>query len=110
MLAGLRAAQGDQTAIDYLKRDGAYELIETFRPGSGEVAKPMTTGDLRAMLRKRFAFPDYLFLEEVANGTFSDDGTGYPVREGKYDPSLSIEPPSSFLLPEDATHVVWFSK
>lgn len=33
----------------------------------GEIAKPIGTEDLRAMLRKRFAYPDYLLLEEVSN-------------------------------------------
>ena len=45
----------------------------------GVIAVPVTTSDLREMLRKRFAFPDYLLLEEVSN---REAGTGQRYADG----------------------------
>ena len=50
------------------------------------------------------------FRKAVEFGSFIDyDGYGHPVRDGKMSQEL-VCPSQVMLLPEDATHVIWFNK
>jgi hypothetical protein len=52
------------------------------------------------------------FEEYVDSGAFIDyDGFRYPVKDSLCDPEIIIKP-SSFkeILPEDATHIVWYNR
>lgn len=51
------------------------------------------------------------FRESVRCGMFIDyDGFGYPVKDGKCDSKIWVQPSKVEEIPEDATHVVWFNK
>ena len=51
------------------------------------------------------------FREKVETGMFIDyDGFGYPVREGKADPDITVKPSRLDDIPADATHIVWFNR
>lgn len=51
------------------------------------------------------------FREACACGGFIDyDGYGYPVKDGKADPDVIIQPSRLGEIPDDATHIVWFNR
>lgn len=51
------------------------------------------------------------FKECCETGTFIDyDGYGHPVKDGFSDESIDIRPSCIHLIPEDATHIVWFNR
>ena len=52
------------------------------------------------------------FNENCECGGFIDyDGFGYPVKEGKADPTISVYPSTRHkVIPKDATHVMWFNR
>lgn len=39
-----------------------------------------------------------------------DDGWGYPVKDNKADLEVIIYPSIVHLIPEDATHIVWYNQ
>ncbi len=50
------------------------------------------------------------FLEACEDGFFIDyDGYGYPVKDNKYH-KLQIYPSCAFLIPSEATHIMWFNR
>ena len=51
------------------------------------------------------------FLECVKDRAFIDyDGYGHPVKDKKSDLLIDIQPSSIHLIPEDATHIIWFNR
>jgi len=51
------------------------------------------------------------FKKIVALGGFTDyDGHGYAVKNNKADMTTVISPSKIHLLPDDATHIVWFNR
>lgn len=51
------------------------------------------------------------FLECCACGAFIDyDGWGNPVKDGLRDLSIEVRPSKLHLIPEDATHIVWYNR
>jgi len=51
------------------------------------------------------------FTQHVKDHSFIDyDGFGYPVKDGKADPSIYIKPSRLHEIPADATHIVWFNR
>ena len=51
------------------------------------------------------------FREQCESGSFIDyDGFGYPVKGGLSDPEIVVKPSRIDLIPEDATHIVWFNR
>lgn len=52
------------------------------------------------------------FMDHVREGSFIDyDGHGHPVRDGLADETIFINPSSAHaLIPNDATHIVWFNR
>lgn len=59
-------------------------------------ADVMTVEDFKSAVERR-AFTDY-------------DGSGCPVKDGKMDWQYTIYPSTMEVIPEDATHIVWFNK
>ena len=51
------------------------------------------------------------FKSCVHSGAFIDyDGFGYPVKDKKADPKITIVPSCLETIPEDATHIIWFNR
>jgi hypothetical protein len=52
------------------------------------------------------------FMSEVNNnGLFNDnDGVGFPAKDNQLDYDVEIYPSRMDLIPDDATHIVWFNK
>ena len=51
------------------------------------------------------------FRENVESGGFIDyDGWGYPVRDGKADYSITVQPSRVNQIPDDATHILWLNR
>ena len=52
------------------------------------------------------------FIQACQSQTFIDyDGHGYPVKDSKADQEIIIKPSNiRFLIPKDATHIVWYNK
>lgn len=52
------------------------------------------------------------FLDNVRVRAFINyDGFGYPVKDGKCDPSICIKPSTAEnTIPKDATHIVWYNR
>lgn len=51
------------------------------------------------------------FLDLCRSKSFVDyDGYGHPVKDGKSDPDIRVQPSRCDLIPSDATHVVWYNK
>ncbi len=51
------------------------------------------------------------FREHCESGMFIDyDGHGYPATEKQMDGGVTIRPSSRTLIPEWATHIVWFNR
>lgn len=51
------------------------------------------------------------FIECCKDGSFiDDDGWGYPVKDKKADRGVIIYPSIVHLIPEDATHIVWYNQ
>ena len=51
------------------------------------------------------------FKEFCKDGAFIDyDGFGYPVKDKMADPSIWIKPSKLGMIPEDATHIVWYNR
>ncbi len=45
------------------------------------------------------------------NGRFIDyDGFGYPVKDKLADESIDIKPSKLKLIPDDATHIIWYNR
>lgn len=60
-------------------------------------------------------YADLMTVEDFKNcvevGGFKDyDGFGFPVKDGKEDDDLFILPSRLHEIPEDATHIAWYSK
>lgn len=51
------------------------------------------------------------FKDFCSSGAFIDyDGFGYPVRDKKCNPAVTIKPSRLDDIPEDATHIVWYNR
>jgi len=51
------------------------------------------------------------FKEFCESGAFIDyDGEGAPVKDGYADLKVIVKPSKLDLIPEDATHIVWFNR
>ena len=50
------------------------------------------------------------YLSMMNDGCFYDDGYGHPMKDGKMDNEIYINPPSLMAWPEDATHIMWYNK
>lgn len=51
------------------------------------------------------------FKEFCASGAFIDyDGYGHPVKDRKSDLEIYIRPSKLNMIPEDATHIVWYNR
>lgn len=51
------------------------------------------------------------FRRHCEQGSFVDyDGFGHPVKNGKADPNIGIQPSRLETIPADATHIVWYNR
>lgn len=51
------------------------------------------------------------FCEHVRDKSFIDyDGYGHPVKDGKADETVFIQPSTIDRIPADATHIVWYNR
>jgi len=51
------------------------------------------------------------FVDNCKDNFFVDyDGNGHPVKDGKMMWSLTIKPSRLDMIPNDATHIMWFNK
>lgn len=51
------------------------------------------------------------WLSCVADGGFIDyDGFGHPVRDGLMDGTIDIWPSQADMVPQDATHIMWYNR
>jgi hypothetical protein len=51
------------------------------------------------------------FRGACRSGGFMDyDGFGYPVKDNMINITISVNPSQVHLIPEDATHIVWYNK
>lgn len=51
------------------------------------------------------------FIECCDDQGFTDyDGFGHSVKDKMCDPSIIIYPSQLYLIPKDATHIVWYNK
>jgi hypothetical protein len=51
------------------------------------------------------------FIEHACNRTLiNDDGFGFPVKDNLADEDIMIMPSSICLIPNDATHIVWYNR
>lgn len=51
------------------------------------------------------------FKEFVKCGAFIDyDGYGHPVKEHLLDKSIWVKPSNLSVIPDDATHIVWYNR
>ncbi len=51
------------------------------------------------------------FKELCAEHSFIDyDGYGYPVKDKMADTSMCITPSKIYMIPQDATHIVWYNR
>lgn len=51
------------------------------------------------------------WLAHVEDGSFVDyDGSGHPVKDKLCDPKIWIFPSQPWMIPADATHIVWYNR
>jgi hypothetical protein len=102
-----------------LTQDGGYEIVEY------DNLSPLFYSVTEATESDRPEYGNYsceigtigrvMAIEEFKtaciNKSFIDyDGHGHPAKDGGMDPMIEVKPSLLFLIPKDATHIVWYNR